>query len=491
MSGDGESLAGRRRLRRYLEPARIVGQLAAVSSALGEGWLLAVTADDGRLLAGAGEAVTVPAAAFAPLVVAGEELGRLWVAPPGPAEPPDRRPDPACWAAALASLFGAQLAVKDDCRAVAAEALEGYRELALLHRAALELNGSLERREVAEILLRQFAGIGRGGWGIVYGLEADGPPLRLAVSGRQGEEVATAAEGLGLLRFLTAGAGERRGIFNDPDARPETAALAGMVGALLVMPLATSSWRAGMLALLAPPGSEFVSGDLKRTETLAAVAASALRNADLFAQRRLLSRRLLKAHEKERERLARELHDGPGQNLLALKLKLQTINQQAPAPELDEAIAELAASIKELREVFSGLLPVSLAKIGIRETIISHAASFGERTGIAVSVAAADIPRPSGEIELHLFRIFQEALNNAARHAGADRIEVVLQRQGEELVLRIIDNGRGTGGPRPGQRPGLGLAIMEERARMMGGTFRLRSRPGQGVEIEARVPVAW
>jgi signal transduction histidine kinase len=211
----------------------------------------------------------------------------------------------------------------------------------------------------------------------------------------------------------------------------------------------------------------------------------------------VLSGRILDAQEEERKRLAREIHDGVGQPLLAVKLHLQMIEARAAAdvPVDKEVFPPLVAgvsqAIEELRHVAMDLRPALLQGIALTEAFRRHAMRFEEEAGIPVRVqgdALLDVPV---RIKDHLYRIYQEALNNIGKHAAADWVEVTVERKGKLLVLAIADNGRGFDVVRMiGAGRGIGLSTMRERAELLGGTFRVRSAPGRGTSIRIEVPIS-
>ena len=142
----------------------------------------------------------------------------------------------------------------------------------------------------------------------------------------------------------------------------------------------------------------------------------------------------------------------------------------------------------EVRELSHDLHPPELKQMGLPEVLHGYCDSFSQAHGIPVSceveASLADLSEGSG---LALYRIAQEALGNAAKHAAPTRVELRLTRAGRDVVLTIADDGRGRD---PGQvdRGGLGLVNMRERARQLGGTFELDSRPGRGTTVRVAVP---
>jgi signal transduction histidine kinase len=204
-----------------------------------------------------------------------------------------------------------------------------------------------------------------------------------------------------------------------------------------------------------------------------------------------LSGRLLSAHEEERKRLAKDLHDSMGQNLAMIKFNLQRINRTMNNRIIDDIITEISGSIAELRDITSGLMPLSLQAVGIIKTIEATAHIFSQKTGINTSLDSENLPRTSLEVELNLFRIFQEAMNNAAKHSGAANIIISL-RQGlpRLIVMEITDDGHGFDYRQVhSNNSELGLSIMQERARIIGGNLTVTSTKNKGTTIRVEAPV--
>ena len=202
---------------------------------------------------------------------------------------------------------------------------------------------------------------------------------------------------------------------------------------------------------------------------------------------------LMQAQEQERTRIAGELHDSVMQQITALSLVLGTAKRQIAADsEAREMVADVQRKLidvgTEVRELSHDLHPPELKQMGLPEVLRGYCDSFSQAHGIPVSceveASLADLSEGSG---LALYRIAQEALGNAAKHAAPTRIELRLTRAGRDVVLTIADDGRGRD---PGQvdRGGLGLVNMRERARQLGGTFELDSRPGRGTTVRVAVP---
>ncbi|MFM7230998.1 MAG: sensor histidine kinase [bacterium] len=197
------------------------------------------------------------------------------------------------------------------------------------------------------------------------------------------------------------------------------------------------------------------------------------------AQLEELSAQLLRAQEEERRRIARELHDEAGQTLTALKIELDLEGRR-------DASARVAEVLRQVRDVSELLRPRALDDLGLAPALRVMAEDFSRRTRIPVEIAAAEDGRWPPETALALFRVAQEALTNVARHSGAARAWLRLERDVAGARLVVEDDGRGFGDD---LTPHLGLLGMRERLAGAGGTLVVGRAPHGGVRIEARVPV--
>jgi len=205
--------------------------------------------------------------------------------------------------------------------------------------------------------------------------------------------------------------------------------------------------------------------------------------------------RLLAAQIEERERLAADLHDSVGQDLVCLGLGLTRLRSLVPLfPEIEAVAADMSEALDhayaEIRTLSFLLQPPWLEERGTFVAALRDLAlGFGRRAGLRVAVELADAPPDLGRArELTLFRIVQEALVNVHRHAQADAIEVALTRRGDQVVLRVRDNGRGMLAREGVVTHGAGLVSMRARLGKLGGDLRVLS--GQdGTTLIALVPV--
>jgi signal transduction histidine kinase len=205
---------------------------------------------------------------------------------------------------------------------------------------------------------------------------------------------------------------------------------------------------------------------------------------------------VLRGQEEERGRIARELHDEPVQELIAVCRRLDGVPERAALPaaaltSLEQTRSLVEGIVGKLRDLAHGLRPPSLDDLGLVAALRQLVGTFQERTGVATTFAIrGDERRLDPEAELALFRIAQEALHNVERHAAAQRVTLELTFDAE-VHLRVADDGGGftpRSPARPGERGGLGLLGMQERAAWLGGRLDLRSSPGHGTTVGVALP---
>ena len=215
------------------------------------------------------------------------------------------------------------------------------------------------------------------------------------------------------------------------------------------------------------------------------------------AAKRQLARKVLQAEENERQRIARELHDSVNQLLSSSTFRLSAVEQQvsgydkATGQKIKQATELVNRAIQEIRLVSRNLRPSELDDLGLHSALRSLASEVQERTGIVVHVDVEKLGRPvPSEIELTLYRIAQEALNNAVKHAHPSKIEIHLRLHRSLIELEVIDDGKGFD-VNPGSaswKQGWGLANMRERAGLFQGKLTIESGPGKGVRIQVAIP---
>ena len=207
-------------------------------------------------------------------------------------------------------------------------------------------------------------------------------------------------------------------------------------------------------------------------------------------QLRQLSAQLMQVQDEERRRIARDLHDSTGQKLVVLKMALAQ-DSGGNAGSREEQCKLVDEILSDIRTVSQLLHPPLLEEAGLLSATRWLVDGFSERAGIKVSLTAPDrIDRLPSNVEIALFRVIQEGLNNIHRHSGAAAAQVEVKAVDGSLLLRISDDGHGIQSP-PSQRDprlGVGLLGMRERLSQLGGRLSINS-DGKGTSIEAQVPV--
>jgi signal transduction histidine kinase len=257
--------------------------------------------------------------------------------------------------------------------------------------------------------------------------------------------------------------------------------------AAVVVPLA---FRREMLGVLVAvdrtfDGPGFDAEDEELIAAVAASAATALATAQSVAQERL--RDSIAAAEQARGRWARELHDETLQGLVGLRMLLSSARRSGSSDELGEAIDHTKREIQNLRALIAELRPAALDELGLGPAIETLAERSGSAAGLEVStrVALGERGRLSPETESTIYRLVQEALTNAAKHAGAERVRVEVARANGTVEVLVEDDGHGFDLASP--TSGLGLVGMRERVELTGGRLEISSRPG--TRVSARLPV--
>ena len=210
----------------------------------------------------------------------------------------------------------------------------------------------------------------------------------------------------------------------------------------------------------------------------------------LEAERRRISSAALAAQEEERTRVARDLHDEVNQSLTAILLRLEAARVKAPvelAQELADTKALANKAMEELLMLARQLRPTALDDLGLKAALSGHVDELSRQGGIEASFEAhGDFSALPPDVQLVVYRVAQEALANASRHSGAERVSVRLAREDERVELDVSDDGRGFSFEEAER--GLGIAGMRERALLVDGDVRIESRPGRGTRVLLRVP---
>jgi signal transduction histidine kinase len=203
----------------------------------------------------------------------------------------------------------------------------------------------------------------------------------------------------------------------------------------------------------------------------------------------------------ERQRIAREMHDGLAQELGYLNLKIGELEADLPSGASSNLRAELgrmkrvvAGAYEEVRQAIFGLRMMVSRGLGLVPILVEYLHEFGEQSGITVELRTADGGPPwlSPAAEVQLIRIIQEALANVRKHAQAEKAWVIFGTEGGKVKVVVQDDGQGF---EPGEatrlgRGSFGLQSMRERAELMGGSFEVESRPGAGTKVIVLLPVS-
>jgi signal transduction histidine kinase len=216
-----------------------------------------------------------------------------------------------------------------------------------------------------------------------------------------------------------------------------------------------------------------------------------------FGDLRALSERIEQMREEERRRIARELHDELGQLLTGIKLdfsasvrRMREIKLPGDVTDkLQSAIGQIDIAIAMVRRIASDLRPAALDHRDLGGAIEDEARRVNARSSLHVRVSNRVTFDPEPDLATATFRIFQEALTNAVRHAQATRVYARITTTDERLLMLVRDNGIGMDSNRSGSETSLGLLGMRERARSVGGELHLRSRPGRGTLVVFRLPL--
>lgn len=204
---------------------------------------------------------------------------------------------------------------------------------------------------------------------------------------------------------------------------------------------------------------------------------------------------MIQSQEAERQRLSRQMHDGPAQTLsnfilqTEIAMKLFDVDQQRARDELSSLKAAASTAFGLVRDFIFDLRPMMLDDLGLAPTLKKYAEHFREKSGMEISVQVTGSERRlENYLEVMLFRAMQELLNNSALHSQANQIKVHLDMGAEVIRLAVEDNGKGFDPEKAEMDEGLGIKLIRDRAEMLGGTFEVDSAIGQGARITLALP---
>ena len=279
----------------------------------------------------------------------------------------------------------------------------------------------------------------------------------------------------------------------DDAARSRGGPILERAGSAVSLPMTADEGLVGIIVLAHENEHHFDETSLPFLSLLAGQVSAAVRNARAY----IYSEEL--AIAEERARIAREIHDGVAQSLAFAALKLDLVVRLVESDvnkaltEIKEAKTTIREMIREIRRSIFALRPVDLERHGFLETVRRFVSDYGQQNNIRVDLVVESLPPLSLKSEATLFRIFQEAMNNVAKHASAHTVTVTIGTTSEgHAFITVEDDGVGFDpsdvSDRVTSAGGLGLKQMRERMASRGGTFRLSSEPGRGTSVYAALP---
>ena len=201
----------------------------------------------------------------------------------------------------------------------------------------------------------------------------------------------------------------------------------------------------------------------------------------------------IEGEEKERQRLSRELHDGIGQYLVSVKMQLESLlylDEKEVREQISKIRTDFDKIVDEIRRISNNLMPSVLEAFGIVFAIRNLCVETSEHTGLKISLDfQGDFESLNKTIKTYIFRIAQEALNNTVKHARANRVELVLIRQKDDVLFKIRDNGKGFNLQEIKTGTGYGMNNMRERVNLLNGSIDIDSHLNEGTQITINIPL--
>ncbi len=397
----------------------------------------------------------------------------------------------------LATLLAAQAAVAIENARLYEAATGWLRQMESLNEIGNALLSEIELPRLLALIARRLRELGHARL-VTIALPQPGGDLRIeAADGDRAEAIIGAV--VSGAQSKSARVLERRqsdrvdSMVEDLEIEPKQKRLLGGRAALFV-PLLLRERAIGVITVVDKTGPDprFSDDDLRLAEAFAGRAAAAVDLSGRVA--RDVLRRVVAGQELERTRLARELHDETGQALTSILLGLRTVQE---ADDVTQAVDDLrtlvVSTLQSVRRLAVELRPSALDDYGLVSALERLTGTAGEQGGPSVDFEAQlGDERLPGEVETALYRIVQEALTNAIKHAQAGSVSVVLTRTPTTVTAVVEDNGRGIQAVRDSDAEGaegLGLVGMRERVALLHGRLRVESSPGMGTTIVAEVPL--
>jgi signal transduction histidine kinase len=294
---------------------------------------------------------------------------------------------------------------------------------------------------------------------------------------------------------------EERPFVPTPEDESDSARELRLLGASLAVPVNAEQSLLGVLTI-GPrrSGQPYTQENQELLAALARAAGLALENARLHGERLQLVRRQLaqftEIQEQERRRVARELHDGLAPALASLSLRLRTAqklldtDRNAVLKEMEEIAEQAQTGVRDIRRLIHDLRPVVLDERGLCSALREYAERFRKEHPLEVElILPAEAGRLPAALETALFRIVQEGLANAGKHARARQVRIRLSRDAGGVKLEVADDGQGFDPAAPRSGMHLGLAGIRERVVQLGGRFAIDSSPGHGTALTVLLPL--
>lgn len=394
----------------------------------------------------------------------------------------------------LSQLLAAQAAVAIENARLYESSTHWLRQVESLNEVGNALASELELEPLLALVARRLQEL--VGARLVLIALPDGDTLRVAAAegesayGVAGMELTLGGSKAG--RVLERGRSERiDSLLDDPEVDQQATRRLGVHSALYV-PLLVRGRPIGVVIAhdKQGPTPAFSEDDLRLAESLGSRAAIAVDLSERVSRDAV--RRVVEAQELERARLARELHDETGQALTSILLGLKPLEQTAESAEARDALESVRqlviSTLQDVRRLAVELRPSALDDFGLVPAVERLAETFREQSGMRVDLesqlGAGRLPR---EAETTVYRVIQEALTNVIKHAGADRVSILLQRKNSSVIAVVEDDGSGFD-PNGTRSDALGLAGMRERLTLAGGRLLVESTPGSGTTVVAEVP---
>lgn len=378
-------------------------------------------------------------------------------------------------------------------RTLEARVAERTRELAALYDISTLASAALDLETILGQSLQRVLDVMDSPAGAIHLYDVDAGVLRLATWRGFAAEMVDRIDGLPLGSGIASHVFER----GEPVIIPEMAAypnapltsLATGSEAYVGVPMSARGRPLGVLSVIGRAGYEFDTNEIALLDSIADQVAVTVENTRLRQQAQHA------AVLRERERLARELHDSVTQSIYSLSLFAEAGRRMAQAGHLEQVTEYLGLlgdtahqALKEMRLLVYNLRPLALERDGLVMALQQRLDAVERRAGIDAQLTVSgdvDLPAP---VEEELYRIAQEALNNALKHARATVVAVDIDARYEQVVLTVRDNGSGFDVATESDRAGgMGLRSMRERARRLGGFLHIGSAPAAGTEIRVEV----